>query len=109
MGYWRFFRRLWGGWPGPAVPPRVACCSAPKLARVRVLLDLYSDQDLLLRCASCGAHWLNRYSERMNFDGGEDHVRNEYYPLTDEEARRLAESEGQPDLSFVAGRQPHQL
>ncbi len=80
------------------------CCASPSLATVRALYESCHDDELLRRCTGCGAYWFYRFHEDISFSGGEDRITVWYSPLTPDEAERIRQPGGRPDLAFLLGR-----
>lgn len=79
------------------------CCSDPDLESVKVILDTNRESEGLVRCKTCGAYWYHRFLEIMHFDREDDQTV-WYSPVTEEEAQRIMEAQGRPDLSFLLRR-----
>jgi len=79
------------------------CCSNPDLEKRKVLLDTNRESESLYQCKTCGAYWFHRFLEIIKSEGPEDQIV-WYSPVTKEEARRILDAEGRPDLSFLLTR-----
>ena len=64
------------------------CCPAPQARMVLALVEEPHDHVRLLRCG-CGAWWLDRLHERIDWSGGEDDLDTWIAALTAEEARAI--------------------
>jgi hypothetical protein len=84
------------------------CCSNPDLEGVKVLLDTNREGESLCQCKTCGAYWFHRFLEIMKFDRPDDQTV-WYSPVTEEEARRILDAEGRPDLGFLLTRPSFQV
>ena len=79
------------------------CCPATNIEAVRVLLDTNRERQHLCWCTQCGQYWFHRFFEIMKFDGPDDQTV-WYSPVNPEEARRILQTEGRPDLTFLLTR-----
>lgn len=79
------------------------CCSDPDLEAIKIILDTNRESEGLVRCKTCGAYWYHRFLEIMHFDRPDDQT-TWYSPVTPEEAQRILDTEGRPDLSFLLTR-----
>ena len=83
------------------------CCEATKRVLLKNLYEKSHDFVYVERCASCGAHWLHRWHEMINFDGGDDSMTDWYTRITDEECRTLLSAEDPVDYGFLGlGKRP---
>ncbi len=79
------------------------CCSDPDLESVKVILETNRESEGLLRCKTCGAYWFHRFLEIMKLDGPDDQTV-WYSSVTEDEAQRILDAEGRPDLRFLLTR-----
>ena len=80
------------------------CCPNPHLVHVKVILDTNRELEALCQCKNCGSYWFHRFLEIMKFDTSDDQT-NWYSPVTQQEAQRILQAEGRPDLTFLLTRQ----
>ena len=80
------------------------CCANPRLHLVKTIYESSHDDESLSQCQNCEGYWFYRFSEYVNFDGGDDDITVWYSPITADEAQIIIGSEGRPDLSFLRNR-----
>ena len=52
----------------------VDCCIRPTLQTVKVLHESSHEDEAVVRCAACGAHWFWRLYEHVDFSEGNDEI-----------------------------------
>jgi hypothetical protein len=80
------------------------CCQTPTLLDVVILYESSHNVEILRQCNHCGSYWFFRFYEYISFDQGKDYITVWYSPVTEEEAQRIKQAEGRPDLTFLKTR-----
>jgi hypothetical protein len=83
------------------------CCPDPDLQPVKVNLDTNRETEALCQCKGCGSYWFHRFLEIIKFNGPDDQTVWDS-PVTSEEAQRILQAEGRPDLTFLLTRSSFQ-
>ena len=79
------------------------CCQDPDIVFIKLILDTNRETEALCQCKNCGSYWFHRFLEIMKFDGPDDQTVWDS-PVTREEAQRILQAEGRPDLRFLLSR-----
>jgi hypothetical protein len=89
---------------GQYVVEYLDCCETPTLENVVILYESSHNDEILRQCKRCGNYWFFRFYEYISFDRGEDYITVWYSAVTEEEAQRIKQTEGRPDLTFLKRR-----
>jgi hypothetical protein len=86
-------------------PTFLDCCDAASLETVRLLYESYHDLEALQVCTCCKTYWFYRFSEWVNFSGGDDDLTSWYTRLTTDEGTTLAHADRNTvDLAYLRAR-----
>lgn len=81
------------------------CCATANLRTVRVLYESHHDLETLQICATCDTYWFYRFSEHVNWCGGDDDLTSWYTRLSTEEGVTLAHTDRSVvDLAYLRQR-----
>lgn len=81
------------------------CCSSPDLGRVKTIYESNHDCEWIDRCNNCKIYWFHRFHEYVDYYEGNDDITIWYTLITDEEARKIIDSEDRPNLEFLEKRE----
>jgi hypothetical protein len=86
-------------------PTFLDCCDTVSLRPVLVLYESNHDLEALKICAACHAYWFYRFSEYVDWSGGDDDLTSWYTRLSAEEGAALTHADRTTvDLAYLRHR-----